>query len=244
MTRRGRWIQWSFRVTRAERSHPLRGRRRAARSAAVLALALLAVASSAPAAGAAEDDDAPPAYEERGDLSQLRTRGSLRFLVHGAIDHLQREGDPCVIEHVLARALAAKLDLAPVVVPVAEQDDLVTELNEGRGDVIMGSFAITPERSARIVFSRPLRFVDQLVVVHASDMAIQELADLAGVPILVRPSSSYAEALRALASKGITVAPAAETVDTFDLLQQVGRGEARVNSGQLNRGVYEIEAGP
>jgi ABC-type amino acid transport substrate-binding protein len=83
---------------------------------------------------------------------------------------------------------------------VAEQDDLVSELNEGCGDVIVGSFAITAERRKQIGFSRPLRFVDQLVVVRVTDTSIQQLADLAGQQVTVREGSSYAADPRPLRS--------------------------------------------
>src|SRR5262249_1252290 len=110
----------------------------------------------------------------------------------------------------------------------AEQDDLITELNDGHGDLIIGSLAITAERSKRIAFSRPIRFVDQLVVVKASDTSVQELADLAGHDVTVRESSSYAQALPAATVKGIRIKAAPETMQTLDLLQRVERGEEKI----------------
>jgi extracellular solute-binding protein (family 3) len=92
--------------------------------------------------------------------------------------------------HGQTAALAERLGLTPVFIPVAEQDDLITELNDGHGDVILGSLAITAERSKRIAFSRPIRFVDQLVVVNAGDSSIQDVDDLAGRTVTVREGSS------------------------------------------------------
>ncbi|HYB43393.1 MAG TPA: transporter substrate-binding domain-containing protein, partial [Candidatus Methylomirabilis sp.] len=94
--------------------------------------------------------------------------------------------------------------------------------------VIIGSLAITAERSKRIAFSRPIRFVDQLVVVRTSDTSIQELADLAGQEVTVREGSSYAEALRASSVKGIRIKAAPESLQTLDLLQRVARGEEAI----------------
>jgi membrane-bound lytic murein transglycosylase F len=111
---------------------------------------------------------------------------------------------------------------------VAEQDDLMTELTEGRGDVIVGSLAITAERGKRIIFSRPIRFIDQLVIVRAGDTSIQQLSDLAGKEVTVREGSSYAEALRAAKVKDIKIRPAPGTVETLDLLQKVGSGEEKI----------------
>jgi ABC-type amino acid transport substrate-binding protein len=73
-----------------------------------------------------------------------------------------------VAEQALARELAQGLGLLPVFVPVSEQRDLTAELNEGRGDVIVASLTLTPRRGEQIAFTRPIRFVDQVVVVRAS----------------------------------------------------------------------------
>jgi len=70
--------------------------------------------------------------------------------------------------------------------------------------------------------------VDQVVVVRASDTSIQQLEDLAGQTITVREASSYAETLQGLNIKEVKIKPAPETVDTFALLQQVGRGEEKM----------------
>src|SRR5262245_55103434 len=72
-----------------------------------------------------------------GDLSEIRAKGSLRFLVYGEADHLPRSGDPKAAEQALARELAQSLGLTPVFIPVDEQGDLTAELNEGHGDVIV-----------------------------------------------------------------------------------------------------------
>jgi membrane-bound lytic murein transglycosylase F len=170
----------------------------------------------------------PSSYVLSGDLSQIRAKGSIRFLVHGEADYLPRNGDPKAAEHALARALAQNLGLTPVFVPVVDQADLIAELDGGHGDVIVASLAATPERSKQIAFTRPIRFVDQVVVVRTSDTAVQAVEDLAGQAVTVRASSSYAESLRKLADKGVTIKAAPENVDTLELLQRVGRGEERI----------------
>jgi membrane-bound lytic murein transglycosylase F len=176
----------------------------------------------------AADAPSSPVYVVKGDLAEVKSKGAIRFLVHGEPDYLPRAGDPREAERALAEDLARKLGLTAVFVPVAEQDDLITELNEGRGDVIVGSLAITAERSKRIAFSRPIRFIDQLVVVRAADTDIQQLSDLAGKEVTVREGSSYAESLRAAKVKDIKIKPAPGTLQTLDLLQKVGSGEEKI----------------
>src|SRR5215467_11183823 len=153
--------------------------------------------------------DAPAApYVLRGDLSEIKSKGFIRFLVHGEADYLPRKGDPRAAERALAEEFAIRLGLKPIFVSVEEQDDLISELNEGHGGVIVGSFAITGDRSKQIGFSRPIRFIDQLVIVRVTDTSIQQLADLAGQEVTVREGSSYAEALRGAKVKDIRIKPA------------------------------------
>ena len=109
---------------------------------------------------------AAPSYLLKGDYQEMRSKNSIRFLIHGEAEHLARSGDPRAAERALAQKLANRLGVTAVFISVAEQDDLIDQLNDGHGDVIVGSLAITAARSKRIAFSRPIRFVDQLVVVQ------------------------------------------------------------------------------
>ncbi|HEX6801753.1 MAG TPA: transporter substrate-binding domain-containing protein [Candidatus Binatia bacterium] len=167
-------------------------------------------------------------YVLKGDYGEIAGKGTIRFLVHGEADYLPRSGDPRTAEHALAEQLANRLGVKAVFISVAEQDDLVDQLNDGYGDVIIGSLAITAARSKRIAFSRPLRFVDQLIVVQTVDTSVQALADLAGAEVTVREGSSYAEALDNARVKGMRIKVAPGTMQTFDLLQKVGRGEEKI----------------
>ena len=107
---------------------------------------------------ASAQEEPAPSYTLTGDLSEIRTKGAIRFLVHGEADHLPRGGNPKVAEQALARELDQGLGLLPVFVPVAAQSDLTAELHEGHGDVIVASLAVTPQRSEQITFTRPIRF--------------------------------------------------------------------------------------
>jgi ABC-type amino acid transport substrate-binding protein len=143
-------------------------------------LAWAAPAPAPPTSPEAAPDEPASEYVLQGDLADVRSKGTIRFLVYGEADYLPRIGDPRGAEQALANEFAKKLGLTAQFVPVAGQDDLVTELTAGHGDVIVASFAITPSRAERVAFTSPIRFVDQLVVVRASDVAIQSLDDLAG----------------------------------------------------------------
>jgi membrane-bound lytic murein transglycosylase F len=174
--------------------------------------------------------EAPPAtpYVLKGDYQEIRSKGVIRFLVHGEADYLPRAGDPRAAERALAQEMADRLGVKAEFISVAEQDDLIDQLNEGYGDVIVGSLAITPQRSKRILFSRPIRFVDQLVVVRSSDFSIQTPADLAGKEVTVREGSSYAEALDSGRVKGVRLKVAPQNLQTLELIQLVSRGSEQI----------------
>jgi len=171
--------------------------------------------------------DAPPDefYVLKGDYGEITAKGAIRFLVHAAADYLLRSGDPRAAERELAEQLANRLGLKAVFISVAEQDDLITQLNDGQGDVIIGSLAITAGRSKQIAFSRPIRFVDQLVAVRTDDTSVQSLA---GREVTVREGSSYAEALDNAKVKDIHIKVAPPTIQTLELLQKVGRGKEKI----------------
>jgi membrane-bound lytic murein transglycosylase F len=169
--------------------------------------------------------DALPPYVLTGDLEELRVRGALRFLVPDLDEFLPRGYDPFREELQLARDLAARLGLRAVFVPVADGDALLPALTAGHGDVVVASLTITPERLEQVAFTRPLRFVKQLLVAHVADTSVRSPADLAGKAVTVRPSSAHARALSKLAIAGLEITPAPEDEDTLDLLSRVARRE-------------------
>ena len=191
----------------------------------VLAGVLTSRAAFPPPAAAAE----APGPAATVDLPEIRKTGTLRLLVT-APEHLQRAGDPKREELALAVAFAQKVGLRAVTVPVPDRGQLIPALRAGRGDVIVGSLAITAERAAEIAFTRPVRHVSQQVVVPKADRSVRRVADLAGKTVTVRASSSYASALARAATrvKGLEIKPARETEDTFDLIQRVARGEEAI----------------
>jgi membrane-bound lytic murein transglycosylase F len=183
-----------------------------------------------PLIGSIEAADAPSSsyYVLRADLSEIQRKGFIRFLFHGDADYLPRAGDPRAAEHALAEDLAERLGVTAVFISVGGQNDLSSELNEGNGDVIIGSLAITAARSKQMAFTRPIRFVDQLVVVRAGDTSLQSASDLAGKEVTVRDGSSYSEALDNARVKGVRIKVAPESMQTFELLQKVGKGEEKI----------------
>ncbi len=164
-----------------------------------------------------------------GDLEAIKARGVLRVLVHGDEEgFLPRAGSPRAQDRELAEAFATKLGIKAEVIPVESFDALFTALLEGKGDLVAGGITITPSRRAKVDFSQPVGTVSELVVGQRGAKGLPRSVEaLNGATLHVRPGSAFAETLQALRqgpAKGLKVEEVPETVETEQLLYDVGRG--------------------
>jgi len=173
-----------------------------ARAAATsLALCLLA----APLAGVALAQGAtvfvpgfwdPKRRPERPDLGRLT---ALRFLTeedYPPFNFKGADGVPIGFNVDLARAICTELNLA-CTIQVRRFDTLIPALDEGRGDAIIASLAITPATRAQVDFTdryyrSPARFVGR------RDFALQEVTPetMAGKRVAVVAGSAHEAYLR------------------------------------------------
>lgn len=129
------------------------------------------------------------------------------------------------------RLKKGELKLNVVFVPVA-RDQLLTSLNEGRGDIAAAALVISPERKKLVDFSNPVsREVSEVLVTGPSAPVVKSIDDLAGQDILVRASSIYLSSLEKIndelkkrGKKPIKLVPADERLDEEDLLEMVNSG--------------------
>jgi len=110
--------------------------------------------------------------------------------------------------------------------------ELLTALNEGRGDVVLANLTITKGLAEKVDFTDPaLKNVHEILVTGPSAPIIGKLEDLSGKTVYVRKSSSYYEHLLVLNGsfasqglKGIELLPADEDLEDEDLLEMVNAG--------------------
>ena len=164
-----------------------------------------------------------------GDLDEIRERGVLRVLTrNNPVTYFLYKGRPFGFEYELVKMLAESLGVRLQMVVPPDREALETWLLEGRGDLVAASLTVTRTREARVAFSRPYLYVDEVLVAPkgAKDVPTR-LADLAGRAVHVRPSSSGWETLSHLRELGIGVelVPVAEDVETEGLLARVAAGE-------------------
>lgn len=116
-------------------------------------------------------------------------------------------------------------------VPVS-RNQLLSRLNEGRGDLAVGAITITPERAKVVDFSQPMvTDVKEIAVTGPHSPQLQSLDDLSGQEVFVRKSSSYWEHLEGLNQKlqsehkplpKLRAAP--EDLEDEDLLEMLNAG--------------------
>ena len=163
-----------------------------------------------------------------GDLPELQSRGELRAIVpQDPIAYMPRHGEQVTLTYDIARELAEALNLNPVLVQVGDFSKIMGKLLEGDGDIVVASLTITPERQERAAFSVPYMYVDEYLITKSGGKTPETIADLAGMEICVRKSSSYHRTLIELQKKvpSLRIRRVPETLNIEALLDGVARGE-------------------
>ena len=121
------------------------------------------------------------------DLPGLKERRRLRMITrNNAMTYFIHRGRQVGFEYELIKEFAARHDLRLDIVIPESHAELLSYLNEGKGDVVAAAMTITEERRAQAAFTLPYNKVDELVVVRAEEDSIASLEDLAGRTVHVR----------------------------------------------------------
>ena len=164
-------------------------------------------------------------YLEQGDLNAIVRRGTLRLLAPRSLslaeESLPRDGLPTSEWRALAEKFAAKHGLEPQWIYVDSFADLIPALNEGRGDIIAINFSRTPARAAQVAFTRPLEYVQELLITRRDVNP-----DGGELPVAVREGSAFASTLAKQSTVDNSFTPVFldEPVDNQALLAGVASG--------------------
>ena len=175
-----------------------------------------------------------------GDLNAMAERRIIRVLtVYGPGRYYLDEGAKGVTAEYAARLEkvlnevydTGHLKIVVFVVPVA-RDELFPALISGRGDIIMAGTTITDQRQGAVAFTIPSsKPLQEILVTGPNAPTLNSLEDLAGMRVYLRPSSSYADSVRALnqrfAMKGkppVYIEPISELLEDEDLIEMVNAG--------------------
>ena len=175
------------------------------------------------------EDPEPPAfrnYIERGDLDAISQHATLRLLAPRSLamedESLPRNGLPTSEWRALAEKFAGQRGLKPQWVYVDSFAELIPALQEGRGDIIAINFSRTPDRAQQVAFTRPLEFVQELLVTRKG-----AAPEAGALPVAVRDGSAFAGTLANLSGDETRYTPVLleEPMDNESLLAAVASGD-------------------
>ena len=161
------------------------------------------------------------------DLPGLIERGRLRMITrNNALTYFIHRGLQVGFEYELIKKFASEHGLRLEIVIPKSHAELLSYLNEGKGDVVAAAMTITPERQKAADFTRPYNDVDEVVVVREDDGSVNTIRDLAGRTVHVRASSSFYSTLIAIRDSlpGLEIVTLPDDMETEEILAGVESG--------------------
>jgi membrane-bound lytic murein transglycosylase MltF len=176
-----------------------------------------------------------------GDLDGMLDRGMIRIAIPFGLTTYFLDGPDqrgltydlvMQFEQFLKKRLGKPASRLTAVILPTSRDRLLPMVRDGQADIAAGTLTITPERLALVDFSDPLRSdVREVLVTGPAAPEVATAAELVGVAVHVRPSSSFYEHLQELNAKlsaagrpGVTVVAADEKLTTDDMIEMVSSG--------------------
>ncbi len=184
---------------------------------------------------------APLTQPFKGDLDGMVKRRVVRVLTvqNPVLYFVDRGREVGIIyeavkafEKQLNEKLGNKVTMVHVItIPVA-RDQLIPRLLAGEGDIAVAALTITPERKQKVDFSDPTATgIREVLVTGPGAPPISTVDDVPGLGVYVRPSSSFAEHIRAYneglkkdGKKPVEILPAPEVLESGDILEMVNAG--------------------
>jgi len=149
----------------------------------------------------ADPDRAPavahPTLER--DLDQLRTSGILRVITrYNSSNYFIHKGGQAGFDFELINRFALEQGLTVAVVVPKGDEDLVSLLNAGRGDVICAGLVPHPSRDRWLAATRPTNFVQKVVVLPADSPRGDDLESLSGLTLTIPAGDRFRSELLTL----------------------------------------------
>jgi membrane-bound lytic murein transglycosylase MltF len=181
----------------------------------------------------------------KGDFDQMLERRMIRVLVPYSrtlfyIDRGQERGLTAELmrdfERYLNQKYAKQLGKRPITVYLipTTRDRLLSNLQDGLGDISAGNLTATAERLKEVDFVAPKdgrKPVQELVITGPKSPAITSLDELSGKTVHMRPTSSYYESVVALNQRlkkerkeGVKIVLLPDALEDEDLLEMLNAG--------------------
>ena len=163
------------------------------------------------------------------DLPQIGDSGTLRMVTsYNSSTYFVHRGGQAGFDYELLERFARRHGLhMEVVIPESEQDP-VSLLNAGRGDVLCPGQSPDPHHARWLSHTVPTNFVQKVLVVAGADSQRTHVADLAGLVLTLPrndPFRTELQQMRADSGVAFFISMAPEDVEPEELLARVSRGE-------------------
>lgn len=169
---------------------------------------------------------------ERRYIRVLTTYNRTNFFLAGGRPRgfeyeLLKEYQKDINKDISRRELRVVFEFIPV-----PRDRLIPDLLAGYGDIAAAGLTVTDQRRQRADFTDAyLTGIDEVLVMNASEPPIEAPSDLSDQMLIVRPSSSYYQSLRAFnrqlrgeGKRPVRILRADENLETEDILELVNSG--------------------
>ena len=178
----------------------------------------------------------------KGDLNEMVRRRIIRvaapfsrtfYFLDGAAQRGLSYEYTKLYEEKLNESLGRKSgDKVFVIVLPVPRDLLLSQLNDGKVDMVAAQLTVTPERSRIVDFTNPTRTgVNEIFISGPGSQPVNSVGQLAGKTVFVRRNSSYYDSLlrlsRSLSDQkkpGINIKTVPENLEDDDLLEMVNAG--------------------
>jgi len=217
-----------FTTLRKEASSLARLRRMPALAAGALLLAMAAACAEPP-------DDTLRRIEATGRLIVISDNSAHTFFIY--------RDQAMGFEYDLAEAFSRHLNVELEIITPG-WGAMIDSLEKGRGDLVAAGLTITDQRAQRVDFSDEYMAVQQQVIVHRDNRSLEQIDDLTGVEVHVRPQTSYQQRLEELQQEGRAIQMVLHAnLPTEELIRRVAEKRipttiADSNIALLNRRYY------
>jgi len=148
---------------------------------------------------AACGEKAPPP-DARPLLEQIRSNGKLVILTTNepTAYYFDRDDKPAGPEYEMSRAFAESLGVEPDYRVFDSLLEVIDALRRGEGHIAAAGITITEERQKDFDFGPPYQEVSEELVCHRNSIRVGDVADIAGLQIVIPAQSSYIRTLKKL----------------------------------------------
>jgi len=163
-----------------------------------------------------------------GDIDEIKRRKVIRVgMLNNSVAYFIYRGQEVGFQFELAETLSKRLGVRLEVVVPERPADLTRLLVENLADVVVVSPLPSDPHAAKVAYTQPFSFADQVLVQPAGEKPVTELSQLAGRQVHVRKSSQYFGPLQAAVKSvpSMKIVEADESLETEDLIAMVGKKE-------------------